>query len=225
MKIKYAFISKTGRRSNNEDFVKIIDKPEAQRWLGVVCDGMGGHALGEVASETVGNVVCEYYEQTSEPDAIKKAEKACYAASSKLNERSLELRGAEMGTTLAMASIEDGHITFTHCGDSRCYFFRDGNLEFQTHDHVGTSFGWEIVTRCFFSHNPKAALPDVTQFEVQPGDRILICSDGLYKSMPPEILRARVMDEKTPEEILDVLDFLCEKHGDDNYTAILAIVE
>lgn len=60
---------------------------------------------------------------------------------------------------------------------------------------------------------------------MQPGDRILICSDGLYKSMPPEILRARVMDEKTPEEILDVLDFLCEKHGDDNYTAILAIVE
>jgi protein phosphatase len=43
--------------------------------------------------------------------------------------------------------------------------------------------------------------------------------------MPPEILRARVMDEKTPEEILDVLDFLCEKHGDDNYTAILAFVE
>ena len=94
MKIKYAFISKTGRRSNNEDFVKIIDKPEAQRWLGVVCDGMGGHAMGEVASETVGNAVCKYYEQTSEPDAIKKAEKACYAASSKLNERCLELRGA-----------------------------------------------------------------------------------------------------------------------------------
>ena len=62
MKIKYAFISKTGRRSNNEDFVKIIDKPEAQRRLGVVCDGMSGHALGDVASETVGNAVCDYWE-------------------------------------------------------------------------------------------------------------------------------------------------------------------
>ncbi len=53
----------------------------------------------------------------------------------------------------------------------------------------------------------------------------MLCSDGLYKSMSPEILKARMMDDKTPEEILDVYDFLCEKNGDDNYTAILAIVE
>ena len=43
--------------------------------------------------------------------------------------------------------------------------------------------------------------------------------------MPPEILRSRVMDEKTPEEIFDVFDFLCEKNGDDNYSAILVCVE
>ena len=72
MKIKYAIISKTGRRSNNEDYVKVIDKSDESRWLGVVCDGMGGHAMGEVASETVCNAVCKYYEQTSELDAIKK---------------------------------------------------------------------------------------------------------------------------------------------------------
>ena len=50
MKIRYAIISKTGRRSNNEDYVKVIDKPEEARWFGVVCDGMGGHAMGEIAS-------------------------------------------------------------------------------------------------------------------------------------------------------------------------------
>jgi protein phosphatase len=43
--------------------------------------------------------------------------------------------------------------------------------------------------------------------------------------MPPEILKARMMDDKTPEELLDVYAFLCEKNGDDNYTGILAIVE
>ena len=53
----------------------------------------------------------------------------------------------------------------------------------------------------------------------------MLCSDGIYKSMPPEILKARMMDNKSPEQILDVFDFLCEKNGDDNYTAILAIVE
>ena len=76
-----------------------------------------------------------------------------------------------------------------------------------------------------FTCKPEAAAPDIVQFEVKPGDRILLCSDGLYKSMPPEILKERLMDDKTPEEILDVYDFLCEKNGDDNYTGILVEIE
>lgn len=62
-------------------------------------------------------------------------------------------------------------------------------------------------------------------FELKSGDRILLCSDGLYKSMPPEILKARMMDDKSPEELLDVYDLLCEKNGDDNYSGILVIVK
>ena len=122
-------------------------------------------------------------------------------------------------------SFDGNTITITHCGDSRCYLMRGDDLVYQTKDHVGDSFGWEIVTKCFFSYKPEAAVPDIAQFEMKPGDRILLCSDGLYKSMPPEILKARMMDDKTPEELLDVYDFLCEKNGDDNYTAILAIIE
>ena len=76
-----------------------------------------------------------------------------------------------------------------------------------------------------FSFKPEAAVPEIKQIKLRPGDRILLCSDGIYKSMPPEILKARMMDNKSPEQILDVFDFLCEKNGDDNYTAILAIVE
>lgn len=53
----------------------------------------------------------------------------------------------------------------------------------------------------------------------------LICSDGLYKSIAPNILTARMIDDKSPEEILDTFAFLCEKNGDDNYTGILAIIE
>lgn len=225
MKIKYAFITKTGRRSNNEDFVKVIDNPETQCWLGVVCDGMGGHAMGEIASETVGNAVCDYWERLTNEDFIVKARRACRSASAKLDERAFGMNQVQMGTTLVMASIDGNRITITHCGDSRCYLLRNDNLVYQTKDHVGDSFDWEIVTKCFFSYKPEAAVPDIAQFEIKPGDRILLCSDGLYKSMPPEILKARMMDHKTPEELLDVFDFLCEKNGDDNYTAILAIVE
>ena len=225
MKITYAIISKTGRRSNNEDYVRVIDKQDESRWLGVVCDGMSGHACGELASETVGNAVCDYWERTSEEDLADKARKACRSASSKLDARADEMRHVQMGTTLVMASIEGNIITITHCGDSRCYLMRDGDWVYQTKDHVGNSFGWEVVTKCFFTCKPEAAAPDIVQFEVKPGDRILLCSDGLYKSMPPEILKERLMDDKTPEEILDVYDFLCEKNGDDNYTGILVEIE
>ena len=225
MKIRYATISKTGRRSNNEDYVKVIDKPEESRWFGVVCDGMGGHAMGEIASEIVGKAVCGYWERSADWDLADKARKACRSASAKLNQVAFGMFHLQMGTTLVMASIENGIITITHCGDSRCYLMRGDDFVYQTRDHVGDSFGQEIVTKCFFSYKPEAADPDIAQFGIKSGDRILLCSDGLYKSMPPEILKARMMDDKTPEELLDVFDFLCEKNGDDNYTAILAFVE
>ena len=51
MKIDYAVISEMGCRSNNKDSFKVIEKPDESRWLGVVCNGMIGHAMGEVASK------------------------------------------------------------------------------------------------------------------------------------------------------------------------------
>lgn len=127
-----------------------------------------------------------------------------------------------MGTTMVMASIEDDVATIAHIGDSRCYVQRpEEGLFYQSKDHVRLDFGWEIVTKCFFSYRPEVAVPDIQQIKLQAGDRILLCSDGLYKSMAPDILQARMMDDKPLEDILDVFDFLCEKQGDDNYTAIL----
>ena len=52
MEIRYATISKTGRRHNNEDAYKVIDMPQNNQFMGIVCDGMGGHSFGETASET-----------------------------------------------------------------------------------------------------------------------------------------------------------------------------
>lgn len=225
MKIDYAVISKTGHRSSNEDSVKVIYKPDESRWLGVVCDGMGGHAMGEVASEIVCDTVCDYWLRSENEDLAVKARRACRSASARLDERSFSMNHVQMGTTLVMASIDGNTITITHCGDSRCYLMRRGEVIYQTKDHVSNSFGWEIVSKCFFTYKPEAAVPDIAQFELKSGDRILLCSDGLYKSMPPKTLKASMMDDKSPEELLHVYDFLCEKNGEDNYTAILAVVE
>lgn len=57
------------------------------------------------------------------------------------------------------------------------------------------------------------------------GDRIFLCTDGVYKSMAPEILAARLQDEKPLDAVVDVIKFMCEKFSTDNYTGILAQVE
>ncbi len=227
MKIRYATISKTGRRSNNEDCFNVLEMPEHNRFMGIVCDGMGGHSFGEVASETVCDAITRYWQKNTEaPDSETKVVMACKKACNAINQKSYELSHTEMGSTMVMVSIEDDKATIAHVGDSRCYLQRHGEgLLYQAEDHVRIDFGWEIVSRCFFSYRPEVAVPDIRQFTIQKGDRLLLCSDGLYKSMTPDILQARMMDNKPLEDILDEFDTLCRKQSDDNYTAILIEIE
>ena len=218
MKIHYATISETGKRQNNEDAFRIVNGEDGNRWLAVVCDGMGGHAMGEVASETVSDAIVDYWKKhTDEPDSKTKVEKACAHAMRALDKKANSLNHCQMGTTMVMASIE---------GDTRCYLQRPNEgLLYQTKDHVRLDYGWEVIDRCFFSYHHEADVPDIVQFKLKAGDRMLLCSDGLYKSMAPDILLARMMDEKPLADILDVYDFMCEKQGDDNYTAVLIEVK
>ena len=118
--------------------------------------------------------------------------------------------------------MEGNKVTIAHCGDSRCYLLRDGGVVHQTQDHSDPYMGSEVVTKCFFSMASEVAVPDFAQFEVKSGDRIFLCSDGVYKSMVPQILTARLQDNKPLEEVVDVIKFLCEKYSKDNYTGILA---
>lgn len=73
--------------------------------------------------------------------------------------------------------------------------------------------------------NPEVAEPEVARFEVKSGDRIFLCSDGVYKAMAPQILTARLQDDKPLKEVIDVIKFMCEKYSTDNYTGILAMVK
>ena len=226
MRIRYTTFSEAGKRRVNQDVCRVIENPENNNFLMVVCDGMGGHSMGDVAAETVCNAICEYWNSnTHTKDSETKVIEACKAASDALYKRSQVFRPIEMGTTMVMASIEDNIVTIAHCGDSRCYLLRDGEVVYQTQDHADPHWGSEVVTRCFFSMNPEVAEPEVARFEVLPGDRIFLCSDGVYKAMAPQILTARLQDEKPLEEVVDVIKFMCEKYSTDNYTGILAIVE
>lgn len=223
MKIRHATISKTGRRRNNEDAFTVIDLPDNNRFMGIVWDGLGGHSFGEIASNTVCNTIADVWmKNISMQDSDSKVKLACKKASYAIDQKANELHHAEMGTTMVMASIENSLATIAHIGDSRCYVQspKEGLL-YQTKDHVSHDFGRETIAKCFFSYRPDVAIPDIQQIKLKMGNRLLLCSDGLYKSIGIDILLAKMTDEKSPEEILAAYDLICEKYGDDNYTAIL----
>lgn len=223
MKIRHATISKTGRRRNNEDAFKVIDLPENNRFMGIVCDGMGGHSFGEIASDTVCNTIADFWmKHISMHDNDSKVNHACKKASCAMDQKANGLHHAEMGTTMVMASIENDVATIAHIGDSRCYVQRPNEgLLYQTKDHIRHDFGRETIAKCFFSYRPDVAVPDIQQIKLKMGDRLLLCSDGLYKSIGCNTLQASMMEDNSLEEILAIYDLFCRKHGDDNYTAIL----
>ena len=219
-KYMYTIFSETGKRIANQDICRVVEMPEENRCLLVVCDGMGGHAMGDAAAETVCNAVCNFWEDNpGKSDCEEKGLTAFAHASEALYYRSRMVRPIEMGTTLVMASVENNTVTIAHCGDSRCYLLRNGEVVHQTTDHSRP--GTEIVTRCFFSMDPEVAIPDITRIEVEKGDRIFLCTDGVYKAMAPQILAARLQDDKTLEDVVDVIKFMCEKLSTDNYSGIL----
>lgn len=226
IKIQYATISETGKRKNNEDAFRMVSMADGNRWLAVVCDGMGGHDKGEVASETVADAFVDYWRnEVGETDSKQKVERTCRKARIALDDCAFAMGHVKMGTTMVMASIEGDTVTIAHLGDSRCYLMRpEEGLLYRTRDHIRIECGWEIIDRCFFSYRPEVCEPEVVQFKLNKGDRIMLCSDGLYKCMANKILLANMMNEKSPDEILEAYRIRCEKCGDDNYTAVLIAV-
>lgn len=227
MKIRYATLSKTGNRDNNEDAFRVIDHREKERWFGIVCDGMGGYKNGEVASNTVVNAISDYWEAHDEDcDSPYKVMEACHMATVAIDEKFEELGKVKMGTTMVMASICGDIVTIAHLGDSRCYLQRVGEgFIYQTPDQMEVKFGYETVAKFFFPYRHDIVKPEVRTFKIKKGDRILICSDGIYKSIMPCALKERMMDNKTPDEVLSTFEFLYNTYGNDNYTAILACIE
>lgn len=240
MDIRYTTFNEAGTRPYNEDYIRVVEMPEWGRTLFVLCDGMGGHAMGDVASHTVGDVFANYWQKKPEfKDCDKKVREACHKASIAIDRKSFNLGHVQMGTTMVMASIEDSRITIAHIGDSRCYLLRQGHTDwekfvetedmnhvaegivYQTEDHVCLQFGWETVARCFFSFRPEVAEPDVREFTLQSGDVIFLCSDGVSKYVRPDILMQRLTDDLTPQEIADAISHICEEKSQDNYSGIV----
>ncbi len=225
MKIEYSTFCETGRRRENQDYIQVFVDQEKDRAAFILCDGMGGHAHGGLAARIVAASLARDVQQNppADEDAINvMISRASWA----LDTMAEVYGGAKMGTTMVMAYIDGDDITVIHCGDSRCYAYdSEGNAKHVTADHNSGDYVGSPITRCFFAGHPDKAEPDVKTFKISPGDRVLLCSDGVYPCMAPDILRDRMMDDKPLEAIMDTFKFMCEKFSEDNYSAILVKID
>ena len=227
-KVRYASFSECGNRQNNEDYCQIVANPDDRHYLFVCCDGMGGHSMGEVASQVVASTICEYWEQASFADGVEPVLQTAFRLTSEaLDAKADVLHKVEMGTTMVLAAIYNDKITIAHCGDSRCYLLRPNvGVVYRTEDHIEQSVWGDYINRSFFSYHRQNANVEIRQFDLQTGDRLFLCTDGVSSYVNPDILRDRLMDDKSPKEVADIVKYLCEKSNTpDNYSGILVFNE
>lgn len=192
MSSRVAYATSTGLvRKRNEDSAYV------GRWLCAVADGMGGHAAGDVASATVIDAIRQFDVAAATPEqitavlgsAIREANRRLTAKAE--SDASL----ASMGSTLTAMSWSGDSMVVAHIGDSRAYRLRAGVLKQLTEDHVlsklvespmPSEIGEYLVR--FLDGRPGLS-PDLTPREVRPGDRYLICSDGLSAFVSAEVIR------------------------------------
>jgi PPM family protein phosphatase len=216
------------RDGNEDDFIDQADR----LGLVAVADGMGGHRAGEVASATALEALrAAVANGRSLRDAIEGANDAVLEKS----ESDRALHG--MGTTLTAGMLgSDGQLVVGHVGDSRAYLVRDGELTQITNDHSlveelvrGGELTPEqaevhprrsIITRAL-GIDPQVEV-DEYPIDLRPGDRILLCSDGLTTMVRPDDIAGILNREHDPKRAAQLLvDAANEAGGEDNVTAVI----
>lgn len=235
---KSAAVSHVGKiRANNQD------SGYAGKYLFVVADGMGGHAGGDVASAIVVKRLVESDQlYTSANDAEFALNAAILAANSLLAETVFdhgELTG--MGTTVSAFMRVGDSIAIAHIGDSRIYLLRDGKLKQITNDHT---FVQRLVDSGRITPEEAAVHPrrsvlmrvlgdvdaspeiDTTITQIRPGDRWLICSDGLSSYVSEEKLEAVLAGTSGTKAAADKLvKESLDQGAPDNVTVVLVDVD
>jgi protein phosphatase len=213
-------------RKRNEDGAYV------GRWLCAVADGMGGHAAGDVASATVIAAV-QPFDIAVAPDRLTATlGKAVREASDLLAARAeADPSVANMGSTLTALLWSGSHVALANVGDSRAYMLRGGRLVPITEDHVLS----KLVANPMPSHlsgnlvrfldKRPGVSPDLVLRTSLPGDRYLLCSDGLSGVLSVDVIHDVLAGTDDPEDAVSTLIRLTNEAGaPDNVTVILADV-
>lgn len=231
MKLITGAVTDVGRVRNGNEDAFIVDE---RIGLYAVADGMGGHQAGEVASATA---LESLRALVATGAAIGNALEAANAAVFEKAKARPDLRG--MGTTVTAGSLINDALVIAHVGDSRAYLMRDGEMTQITKDH---SLVEELVREGRLTEEEATTHPqrsiitralgidadvdiDVVTIELQIGDRILLCSDGLTTMVHATDIAAILRRESDPLRAATTLvDTANAAGGDDNITTLVADV-
>lgn len=218
-------------REHNEDSL-LAEAP-----LFVVADGMGGHAAGEVASEIAIESMRANAPRNADCHALAKS---VQVANEEIIKAAIEGRGKEgMGTTMTAAVVEGNRLCVAQVGDSRCYLLHGGRLQQITRDHSLMADMIEqgqitpaearvhpnrsLITRAL--GNDPDMFADEYEIDIEEGDRILLCSDGLCGMLTDDIIEGFMNKIDDAQECANKLIEQANSHGGlDNITVIVVDV-
>ncbi len=241
--------SHTGRvRKNNEDSFLVDD----ELGLYIVADGMGGHAAGEIASKLAIETVLEAIragqavraavaEGAAQPrDLVALLEKAVQSACLAVYQRSRSnARFAGMGTTLTIALVAGAHLLLAHVGDSRLYMIRGDEVSRLSADHslaaelaragvisedkVRSHPFANTLTRCVGLQ--EAVAVDTLVLTVAPGDRFVLCSDGLSNYLDSAAELKEALGDGLEQAATRLIEHANHRGGADNTTVVVVTVD
>ncbi|TCC11834.1 PP2C family protein-serine/threonine phosphatase [Kribbella soli] len=235
LSLDYATLSDVGRvRRNNED------SAYAGPHLLLLADGMGGAAAGEVASAAAVQVIRRLdTAEISGEDMIEALAGAVHRANERLSELVEEDPEREgMGSTVTALMFDGKRLGLAHLGDSRAYRLRDGQLYQLSHDHTFVQSlvdEGRISQEEAFTHPHRNLIlrvldgrpdsdPDLEMLDVQAGDRLMLCSDGLPDYVSDEVIAASMASGTPDSVVVDLITHALEAGSNDNVTVLVADV-
>jgi protein phosphatase len=221
-------------RTTNEDSLVL----EPGRGLYAVLDGMGGANAGDVASQTARDAIREFVHTNRQLEAHQLIVQALqHGSASVFNAAQQRKEHHGMGTTAVACLVTDvQHAIVAHVGDSRAYLLRNGRLLLLTRDHTIVE---ELVDRGLLSpeeaerHPYKNVLSrnlgarpetrvDVVDIELRAGDRVMLCSDGLYGFASAEAIQYLLGSDDDPDHVArDLVELALRGGGGDNVSVIV----
>jgi len=225
-------------REDNQDSIRFSasEHSNGHGLLFAIADGMGGYAHGGLASSLALETFYGTLANQNGNSILKTLQRGVEAANLRVYQKARELDAGRMGTTLTAAYVFDDMLYLAHVGDSRAYLIRDGRAICLTDDHttVGDMVRSKIISSDKLrTHAQRSVLtkaigtdlfiqPDIIQKKLKEGDRLILCSDGVWSVVEDEEFAQVASGSPSVDEVSkNLIDLALDHNTDDNASVVI----